>query len=478
MILKYIDNLKHANPHILVIGDLMIDRYLWGDCSRISPEAPVQIVDIERESQALGGAGNVAGNLVALGAKVSVIGVVGADEEGKELQGMLAGLGVDASGLLVEPGRRTSKKSRVIAAHQQVVRFDRESRNHISSELEAQLLAQVRERLPSVDVVLLSDYAKGVLGASLTRALISLCKAQGKRVLVDPKGRDYSKYKGACLLTPNRKEAAIATGIEIKDDESLWAAGRQLKRLCDLDYALVTLSEDGMAIIGETHKKIPTVAKEVYDVTGAGDTVIAALGFAFAAGMEIESAVEFANSAAAVVVAKLGSATATIDEIIDYETALHKSSSEMRIRDFAEIEDIANHLRSQGKRIVFTNGCFDILHLGHIKSLETAKSFGDALIVGVNSDASVRRLKGEGRPVNAEYDRAYLLAALEAVDYVVLFEEDTPYELIKRVVPDILVKGSDYRGKQIVGSDIAGEVRLVDIVVGKSTTRVIDCIKQ
>ncbi|MES9903577.1 MAG: D-glycero-beta-D-manno-heptose-7-phosphate kinase [Sedimenticola sp.] len=476
--MKHIDNLKQATPHILVIGDLMIDRYLWGDCSRISPEAPVQIVDVERESKALGGAGNVANNLVSLGAGVSVIGVVGNDPEGLELQGMLEDIGVDASGLLIEPGRRTSKKNRVVAAHQQVVRFDSESRTPISTDLEQQLLQRAAGLLPQVDVVLLSDYAKGVLGASLTSSLISLCKEHGRRVLIDPKGDDYSKYRGAYLLTPNRKEAAIATGIEIRDDAGLWAAGARLKEMCDLDYALVTLSEDGMAIIGESSRKIPTVAKEVYDVTGAGDTVIAALGFSLSGGMEIEQAVEFANSAAAVVVGKLGSATATIDEIVDYETSLHKTSSEARIRDFKEIEDVARHLRSQGKRIVFTNGCFDILHLGHIKSLETAKSYGDALIVGVNDDASVRRLKGEDRPVNAEYDRAYLLAALDAVDYVVLFAEDTPYELIKRVTPDILVKGSDYRDKEIVGSDIAGEVRLVDIIVGKSTTRVIDCIKQ
>ncbi|WP_275099242.1 D-glycero-beta-D-manno-heptose-7-phosphate kinase [Sedimenticola hydrogenitrophicus] len=464
--------------HILVVGDLMIDHYLWGECSRISPEAPVQVVDVTEERALLGGAGNVVNNLVALGSRVSVAGVIGGDEAGRQLVTMMRDLGVNTEHLLLDPRRKTSKKSRVVASHQQVVRFDSECRVDISPEHEQQILQAVERLLPAVDLVLLSDYAKGVLTETLVPRLIALCNNQGKRVLVDPKGSDYSRYQGAYLITPNRKEAALATAIPIgREDENLESMGFALKRLCNLSYAIITLSEDGMAIFGETMQRITTHAKEVYDVTGAGDTVLAALGFALACGRDIETAAHFANSAAAVVVGKLGSATATLDEIEEYESSLHKAASDAHIKNFDSIERIVGYLKRQDKRIVFTNGCFDILHLGHIKSLEKAKSFGDVLVVGVNSDASVRRLKGADRPINPEYDRAYLLAALEAVDYVVIFDQDTPYELVKRVLPDVLVKGSDYRGKEIVGSDLAGEVKLVDIILGKSTSRVIDGIK-
>lgn len=466
-------------PHILVVGDLMIDHYLWGDCSRISPEAPVQVVDVTEERAVLGGAGNVINNLVSFGAQVSVAGVVGGDVAGQQLVAMLSELGVHADHLFHDSARKTSKKTRVVASRQQVVRFDNECRNDISDEAEQYILCEVERLLPSVDLVLLSDYAKGVLTASLVPKLITLCNKHHKRVLVDPKGEDYTKYSGAYLLTPNRKEAALATAIPIgQRDENLESMGFALKRLCDLTYAVITLSEDGLAIFGDHMQHITTAAKEVYDVTGAGDTVLAALGYSLTNGNDIETACRFANSAAAVVVGKLGSATATLDEIEEYESSLHKAAGDTHIKSFESIERITHFLKKQGKRVVFTNGCFDILHLGHIKSLEQAKSFGDVLVVGVNSDASVRRLKGEDRPINTEYDRAYLLAALEAVDYVVIFDEDTPYELVKRVLPDVLVKGSDYRGKEIVGSDLAGEVRLVEIITGKSTTRVINGIKE
>jgi D-beta-D-heptose 7-phosphate kinase/D-beta-D-heptose 1-phosphate adenosyltransferase len=291
--------------------------------------------------------------------------------------------------------------------------------------------------------------------------------------MVDQKGKDYAKYRGATAITPNRKEASEATGIAITDRASLERAGFALKESLGLERAIITLSEEGMAIFGEEMRLIPTVAKEVYDVTGAGDTVIATLGFVRACGGQIDEAARIANAAAAVVVGKLGSATATWDEIIAYEAALHESTTEHRIKSREALAESVERLRKEGRRIVFTNGCFDILHLGHVRYLEKAKSFGDVLIVGVNGDDSVRRLKGPERPVNPEYDRAYLLAALEAVDFVTIFGEDTPYELIKLVRPDVLVKGGDYAGKEVVGSDIAKEVRLVDFVEGRSTTGII-----
>ncbi len=465
---------KSCSPYILVLGDLMIDHYLWGKSERISPEAPVPVIDVSEESEVLGGAGNVVNNLVALGARVEVASVIGSDENGKRLKQMLESLGVGTKALIKESNRSTTRKSRVIASHQQVLRFDSETRQAISQESEDALLKQIDTLLDSgIDTVLISDYGKGVISDRLSQELIARAKRRGIRVLVDPKGRDYSKYRGATAITPNKKEASEATGIVIKDETSLKEAGFRLKEELDLERAIITLSEEGMAIFGEEMQVIPTIAKEVYDVTGAGDTVIATLGFVRSCGGSIDEAARIANAAAAVVVGKLGSATATWDEIITYEKRMRESGSSHRIVNREELAQTLKRLRREGKRIVFTNGCFDILHLGHVKYLQEASSFGDVLIVGLNSDDSVRRLKGDERPINPQYDRAYILAALEAVDYVCIFEEDTPYELIKIVQPDVLVKGGDYAGKDVVGSDIAKELRLVEFVEGRSTTATI-----
>lgn len=465
------DRLRAYQPSLLVIGDLMLDHYLWGKCERISPEAPVQVVDVQKESVLLGGAGNVVNNLLSLGAHVSVLSVVGEDENGKELLSMLEALGADAKGVVKQVGRKTSKKSRVIASHQQVVRYDSESKDDIT-ELSTQALLEACEvYMPHVDAILLSDYGKGVLTQLFTCKVIELAKKLQKPLLVDPKGDDYSKYAGATLITPNKKEASIATKIAINDDESLQKAGTLLRERLDLDYAIITLSEDGMAIFGEHFEKMPTVAREVYDVTGAGDTVLASLGYALSCKLSMKEAASFANAAAAVVVGKLGSATVSLDEVDAYEHSLRSATSESKIKTKEEM--IALLKAKKHQKIVFTNGCFDILHVGHVKYLEVAKSFGDMLIVGLNSDASIQRLKGQSRPINPLEDRAYILAGLESVSYVVPFEEDTPLELIEAIMPDVLVKGADYEGKEVVGSQIAKEVRLVRFVEGKSTTNII-----
>jgi D-beta-D-heptose 7-phosphate kinase/D-beta-D-heptose 1-phosphate adenosyltransferase len=452
----------------------MIDHYLWGACDRISPEAPVPVIDVREESEILGGAGNVINNLQALGAVVSVASVVGEDENGRRLKAMLEEIEVNTEALILRKGRSTTRKSRVIASHQQVLRFDSETKEAIDRRTAAELLSRIESAISDFDIVLLSDYGKGVLEESFTASLIELAGSEGKMVLVDPKGRDYSKYRGATLVTPNRKEASEATGIEIVDTESLRRAGFKLKEELSLDMAMITLSEEGMAIFDDSMRTIETVAREVYDVTGAGDTVLSTLGFVLACGGDIDEAARIANAAAAVVVGKLGSATADWDEIISYEDTLHESTTEHRIKSREALVSTVRRAKKSGKKIVFTNGCFDILHMGHVKYLEKARSFGDLLIVGLNSDRSVRRLKGDGRPVNPQYDRAYLLAALDAVDFVTVFEEDTPYELIKAIEPDVLVKGGDYRGKEVVGSDIAKELRLVDFVEGRSTTAIIE----
>jgi D-beta-D-heptose 7-phosphate kinase/D-beta-D-heptose 1-phosphate adenosyltransferase len=468
-----ITKLENKRPNILVVGDLMIDEYLWGKCNRISPEAPVQVVDIQNQSTLLGGAGNVINNLVTYGANVDVASVIGDDEIADELIGMLNDLNIDSTHIIKDDNRKTSKKSRIVATNQQILRFDKESKSYIDDSSANSLYDSIKKDISKYDVILLSDYAKGVLTNRLINNIITLAKDNNIKVLVDPKGSDFSKYSGAYLLTPNKKEASLATGIEIDSEESLVKAIKKLKDDVSLDYSVITLSEDGMAIFDDKLTKIPTQAKEVFDVTGAGDTVLASLGFGLASGLDIYESTRFANYAAAVVVSKIGSATATLNEIDEYISSIHKSSSDSHIKSFNQIEKISQKYKDSDKKVVFTNGCFDILHIGHVKYLEIAKSFGDVLILGLNADSSVKRLKGESRPINSEYDRAYILAALECVDYVVVFEEDTPYELIKAVKPNILVKGGDYEGKEVVGSDIADELRLVEFVDGKSTTNII-----
>ncbi|MGA1941477.1 D-glycero-beta-D-manno-heptose-7-phosphate kinase [Arcobacter sp. YIC-310] len=465
-------------PSILVIGDLMIDHYLWGSSERISPEAPVPVVDIKKETTVLGGAGNVINNLRSLGSDVGAISVVGKDSIAIELKELLTKTGTQ-SYLIEQEGRKTSKKSRIMASKTQVVRYDQESKNSISLESEKKVFAKYQEILNRYELIILSDYGKGVLTENLCLKIIDYANKQNKKVLVDPKGEDYSKYSGAYLLTPNKKEAELASKIEIYNDISLKKSLVQLKKDANLSLSVITLSENGIAILDNDEVTIkPTVAREVYDVTGAGDTVIASLGFALSLGNDIYRSIEFANLAAGVVVGKIGSATTTIDEITEYESSLHKSNSYSHIKTVDEIAKLSEELKQRGKKVVFTNGCFDILHVGHVKYLETAKSFGDVLILGLNSDDSVKRLKGPSRPVNTQDDRAYTLAALESVDYVVLFEDDTPYDLIKTVSPHILVKGGDYEGKDVVGQDLVEELKLVEFVEGRSTTRTIQRIKE
>ncbi|MEV9617013.1 D-glycero-beta-D-manno-heptose-7-phosphate kinase [Aliarcobacter butzleri] len=465
-------------PNILVIGDLMIDHYLWGSCDRISPEAPVQVVNVKKESSVLGGAGNVINNLFTLGATVDVISVIGDDNVANELKSLLEKIKISTSNLIVENNRKTSKKSRLIASQQQVLRYDMESIDDINEESHKKIISNLEKNIKKYSSIILSDYGKGVLTTKLTQDIINIANKNSVKVLVDPKGKDYSKYKGSYTLTPNKKEAQEATNIDIKDENALINALKNLKEKCDLEVSLITLSEQGIAIFDENLTIKPTVAREVYDVTGAGDTVIASIAFALGNDLNINEAVSFANLAAGVVVGKLGSATTTLDEIYEYESSLHKSNSNSHIKTFEEIEKLVAKLHNLGKKIVFTNGCFDILHVGHVKYLEEARSYGDVLILGLNADSSVKKLKGESRPINNQDDRAYILASLESVDYVVIFEEETPYELIKLIKPHVLVKGGDYEGKDVVGQDIADELKLVKFVDGKSTTNTIKRIQE
>lgn len=454
---------------VLVVGDLMMDHYIWGNCDRISPEAPVQVVKIESETSRLGGAGNVVANLNSLGANVSMASVLGDDEVGNKIVSMLESLGVDTKLIIRQKDRQSSIKSRVMAIHQQVVRIDKESVADI--DFADEFIMKISEKIDEFDIVLLSDYGKGVLSSYVCREIINLCNNHNKMVLIDPKGNDYSKYKNATLLTPNRKEASEAIGSKIDSEDSLKNAIKQIKDRLNLKYGLITLSEAGIALLDDEFCIFPALAKEVFDVTGAGDTVLATLGYMLAGGADIKKAIQTANLAAAVVVAKVGSATASFSEIEELLRERANSGFERKIKTDNELVELLS--RRGDKKLVFTNGCFDILHPGHVKYLSKARDFGDILVVGLNSDESVRRLKGENRPINTQLDRACMLSALGFVDYVVIFNDDTPLNLIKLIKPDILVKGADYTGKNVVGSDIVKDVRLVEFEDGKSTTNII-----
>jgi D-beta-D-heptose 7-phosphate kinase/D-beta-D-heptose 1-phosphate adenosyltransferase len=465
----------------LVIGDLMLDEYLWGRADRISPEAPVQVVDVIREELRLGGAGNVVHNLAALGAQVSVCSVVGDDQNGRELLGQFCHHHIDTSAIFQDPNRRTSRKTRVVAAHQQIVRIDRESREALPVAVEKQLCLWISAHAHEYGAIVLSDYNKGVLTPAVIAAAITAAAPSKIPVLVDPKGTDYSRYEGATLLTPNRKEAEAASGIPIKDSTSLGRAAEAIMSITGLQHLLITRSEEGMSLFSKVGDvvHIPTVAREVFDVSGAGDTVLATLAVGIASGFSMAESARLANVAAGIAVGKLGTSIVTPQEIIDAVSLSHKDSH-AKIKSPEVLAPLIAAEKNRGKRVVFTNGCFDLLHAGHVKYLQKARSLGDLLILGLNSDASVRRLKGPKRPLIDQEERAHLLAALDCIDYVVIFDEDTPLELITALKPHILAKGGDYSLDGVVGRDFVesygGRVELITFVDGKSTTNIIEKI--
>ncbi|MGQ0553505.1 MAG: D-glycero-beta-D-manno-heptose 1-phosphate adenylyltransferase [Planctomycetota bacterium] len=461
-------------PRLLIVGDLIVDRYQHGTTERVSPEAPIVVLAATREEHLLGGCGNVAANLAALGATVRCVAVVGEDEAAGRARELLTKAGLSPDDLITDGSRPTIRKTRVVAQSQQLLRIDEERVGALAPAVEQAVLARLETLLPQVDIVVVSDYGKGTLTDAVLRRLCG--QKQGPRVLVDPKGRDYTRYKGAYLLTPNRGEAEVATGIALDSQEGIRKAALALCRLADLQAAVITLGARGMYCAladGSREWSIPTMARSVYDVTGAGDTVIATLAFALAAGADLEEAMRLATAAAGLVVQRFGVAAVTPDEI---ERALDESGSGgaklLRRREL--LERVARERRA-GRRIVFTNGCFDILHVGHLQYLQEARSHGDLLVVAVNDDASVRRQgKGPDRPVNNEADRAALLAGLECVSLVTIFGEDTPLELIQALSPDVLVKGADWAAKGVVGQQWVeshgGRVVLASLRAGYSTT--------
>ncbi len=458
---------------VLVAGDVMLDQYWFGGTERISPEAPVPVVHVDHDEERAGGAANVAVNLAMLGSRAKLIGISGDDAAADRLLAHLGQRQVECD-LLRDPRQPTITKLRVLSRGQQLIRLDREEPVHSDASLSASLTASME----AASVVILSDYGKGALHDA--EALIAICRDAGKPVLVDPKGRDFGRYRGASIITPNEAEFRAAAG-DWSNDAELVARARDMIAQFDLGALLITRSARGMLLVQPDDEPffLSTEAREVFDVTGAGDTVIATLGAAIASGATLQSAVELANLAAGRVVAKIGVAGVTPAEL---RVALHRRGKGGReATDLDSLQALVAEARISGEKVVMTNGCFDVLHAGHVAYLEEAKSLGDRLIVAVNDDASVQRLKGEGRPINTAEDRMLVLAGLAAVDWVVPFGEDTPAALIERLLPDVLVKGGDYEISEIVGGDAViaagGEVRVLAFRPGRSTTSIIERIR-
>jgi D-beta-D-heptose 7-phosphate kinase / D-beta-D-heptose 1-phosphate adenosyltransferase len=465
----------HA-ARVLVLGDVMLDRFVYGSVERISPEAPIPVVNVERYMDMPGGAANVARNIAALGARVSLLGVVGDDGWAQDLRTQLV-LSPSIDVRLVTDGSRvTSVKTRYVADGQQVMRADRESRLPLSFAVAQRLLLEFSSALREANLVILSDYAKGVLTESVVSAAIGLARSAGKTIIVDPKAKDLTKYQGASILTPNRVELQTACGSECSTDDQVVAGARRVLDQNICDAMVVTRGKDGMSVIQgrEFVAHLPTAARQVFDVSGAGDTVVATLSLALATGASISDAAALANVAAGIVVAKRGTATVTPGEIVAVLRLFDGRTDPQKIFALDTVLQLARSWREQGLKVAFANGCFDLLHPGHISLLEQARLAADRLIVGLNADLSIRRLKGPDRPVQSEIARATVLAAVKSVDAVVIFPEDTPIRLIEALEPDVLVKGADYTVETVVGADLVlsrgGRVVLAELLSGHSTT--------
>jgi D-beta-D-heptose 7-phosphate kinase/D-beta-D-heptose 1-phosphate adenosyltransferase len=471
-----------GEPRVLVIGDLMLDRYIWGNAARISQEAPVLLLHADHREERLGGASSVATMLRALGAKVTMAGVLGADADGGRVRQMLADLGVEQDAVLSDAGRPTTVKERYIGRAQQkhpqqILRVDYERRDAIDAYVEQELAQRIASEIRRADIVLVSDYDKGVCTPGLLAVVVADARACGKRTLTDPiRGGDYSKYRGCSAITPNRLEASLATGHEIPTSSAALAAAEQLRTTLALEAAIITLDKDGMVIVGTDGVRglYPTRPRQVYDITGAGDMVLSVLGLALASGAGYEAAIRLANVAGGLEVEKIGVATVTRDEIL--RDLLHDApgGTAKKVLALDELVRELGERRRAGQRVAFTNGCFDVLHAGHVQYLHEARSQADVLVVGLNSDSGVRALKGPDRPVNAEVARSVVLAGLQAVDFVTVFDDATPIELIRAVRPDVLVKGADYRKDEVVGAEFVesygGRVHLAELRNGFSTT--------
>jgi D-beta-D-heptose 7-phosphate kinase / D-beta-D-heptose 1-phosphate adenosyltransferase len=465
---------------VLVAGDVMVDEYIIGDVERISPESPVPVVVARDRLRRLGGAGNVVRNLVAMGGKVALLATVGQDHAGTWFKRHCEEMAVESFWLKDDRSRGTTIKTRVVARNQQMVRIDEENVGSISPDLEESLIEDVRSVMPQVKVAIVSDYGKGLLVDGLLKAILSAAQANGVPTLVDPKGMDFTRYRGCTYITPNVREASTASGVEIRDRDSLLRAGEILLDQTDAKGVVITRGKQGITLVTRKNSQdFPVKPVEIVDVTGAGDTVIAALAMGVANGLSIEQSVTLANLAASIAVSRFGAASVTLEEMI---LTLNEENHGIKSVAMDDIGAVLRNHRIQGQKIVFTNGCFDLFHSGHLELLRRASVLGQVLVVGVNSDKSVARIKGPGRPIIPQLDRVGVISALGFVDYVVVFDEDTPLKLIEQVRPDILVKGEDWKGKQVVGADIVkargGRVEFVKLLKGISTTQLIKRIRE
>jgi D-beta-D-heptose 7-phosphate kinase / D-beta-D-heptose 1-phosphate adenosyltransferase len=475
-LIDIVKNFGKNKLHALVVGDVMLDRYLIGSVGRISPEAPVPVVLIKSEETRAGGASNVAANLALLGISTRLVGCVGADPEAKSLSNLIKSSGVKAS-LIASKTRPTIAKTRILGGHQQMLRLDQEDCAGFSTAENTSLLQVLKVELAEKpSVVILSDYAKGLLSETVCQQIIAQCQAHKIPVLVDPKGSDYGKYKGATALTPNKKEAAEACNTHTQDDELINKV-TALKAKLGLSFMAVTRGEEGITLVEKTSHHLPATAQQVFDVSGAGDTVIATLAAGLMHDLSPLQSLELANVAAGVVVGKVGTIPITKADLVEALSAKQGNEQAHKICDLAQLQSKVEVWKKAKQKIIFTNGCFDLLHAGHVTYLEAAKKRGDKLILGLNTDRSVSAIKGPRRPVVNEQDRARVLAALESVDAVILFDEDTPLKLVKAIKPDVIAKGSDYTADQVIGGkevqSWGGEIALIDLVEGRSTSNII-----
>jgi len=465
---------------VLCVGDVMLDRYVMGEVERISPEAPIPVLRTQRETSMLGGAGNVASNIAVLGGGGRFIGVVGEDAAGDEIARLLSNLQAIHADLVRDSERHTTLKTRFVGSNQQLMRADVESTEALSAQCQAQVLEHITHSGDTIGAVVLSDYGKGVLSDTIIQGVITKAHAAKIPVVIDPKGSDYSRYRGADIITPNKKELMDATAMPARTDDDVVAACMHLIESCGVGGVLATRSADGMTLVTKDRDPLhlKAEAREVFDVSGAGDTVVATLALALAGGADLNDAASLANTAAGIVVGKAGTATVSGAELA---RALHHQDlgqAEAKLNDLDRAIAKVALWRDQGLKVGFTNGCFDLLHPGHISLLSQARAACDRLVVGLNSDSSVRGLKGETRPVQSEAARAAVLGALVAVDLIVLFSDETPIQLIEALRPNVLVKGADYTIDTVVGADIVhgygGRVVLADLVDGHSTTNTIE----
>ena len=468
-----------ASSHVVCVGDVMLDRFIEGDVERISPEGPIPIFSVTRETEMLGGVGNVARNISAFGGRATLISVVGDDAAGLRLCELIEDTPGVTPSIIKETTRPTTIKTRYVAAGQQLLRADRETIEPLSCQTTEAVLSAVAEFLASENSVLvLSDYGKGVLGDGLIRSLIGVAEKTKSMIFVDPKARDYARYKGADVLTPNRQELALASGMATDTEEEVIVACRHIIETAGVEAVLATRSEQGMSLVtAENVDHLPARAREVFDVSGAGDTVVAAIAAASGTGASLSTGAAFANIAAGVVVGKIGTATVYPSELLSILHETEMLGAETKIQTLDKATSKITSWRRKAYRCGFTNGCFDLLHPGHISLLSQAKDSCDRLIVGLNSDTSVRSLKGPGRPIQNESSRAKVLASLEMVDMVLIFDDETPLKLIECLRPDVLIKGSDYKADEVVGASAVrswgGEVLLAEILDGHSTTSTI-----